>query len=200
MTLLDYNLNRNEILFDIDKIIEEINLNNSKSYKKITEYFLKITSPSKEDLFLMKAYYFLFKNPNQIETNNTHMHRTNVVTLGKYEIFLFLEPGSFFGETALENESYRRNASIRAEEDCYFASLGNELYNAVFLEENKRLKIKDVNFICSNFFFKDISPFIFNKYYYPMLKLINKEKNDVIYLQDSKISSIFLLKSYFGIK
>ena len=198
LTLSDYNLNKNEILYNINKIIEENSLNmNIKGNKRIFDYFLKITSPTKEDLFTIKAYNFLFKNPNSIQNENDNfnpMNRTNFATLAKYEIFMQLDPGAFFGETALENESYRRNASVRAEESCFIASLDGELYNAIFLEENKRLKIKDVHFICSNFFFRDISPVIFNKYYYPMLKLISKEKNDIIYLQDSKISSIFLLK------
>ena len=179
----------------MNKIMEDTNINaNIKANKRINDYFLKITNPSKEDLFIIKTYNFLFKNQNQSDNNNNLPYRTNVVTLGKYEIFMILEPGAFFGEMALENESYRRNATIRVEENCFIASLSNELYNAIFLEENKKLKIKDVNFICNNFFFKEISPVIFNKYYYPMLKLINKEKNDCIYLQDTKISSIFLLK------
>jgi hypothetical protein len=62
------------------------------------------------------------------------------------------------------------------------------------LEINKRLKLEDVEFVCSNYFFSNISPVIFSKYYYSMLILVNKKKNDSIYLQDGKISSIYLLK------
>ena len=193
LSLKDLNLNKIEITYNINKIIEDNNLNtNSKANKKIVDYFLKITTPSKQDLFIMKTYPYVFRTNNEINIEQTN--RVNTVTLGKYEIFLFLNPGAFFGETALENENSRRNASIRAEEDCYVASLDSEIYNAIFLEENKKLKLKDVNIICSNFFFENISQFIFNKYYYQMLKLITKEKNEVIFLQNTKISSIFLLK------
>ena len=193
LSLKDYNLNKGEIMININKIIEDNDLHtNSKTNKRIVDYFLKITTPSKQDLFIMKTYNYIFKSNN--ENNNEQSFRASTVTLGKYEIFLYLNPGAFFGETALENENSRRNASIRAEEDCYVASLDSEIYNAFFLEENKKLKIKEINFICSNFFFENISQFIFNKYYYPMLKLINKEKNDIIFLQNTKISSIFLLK------
>ena len=157
LTLKDYNLNKNEIIYNMNKIMEDSNVNtNIKSNKRINDYFLKITNPSKEDLFIIKTYNFLFKNQNQNDNNNNNdqPYRTNVVTLGKYEIFLILEPGAFFGEMALENESYRRNATIRVEENCFTASLNNDLYNAIFLEENKKLKIKDVNFICNNFFLR----------------------------------------------
>ena len=193
LTLSDYNLNKSEILFNINNIIEDNTLNsNLSSNKKVQEYFLKISSPTKEDLYMTKKYNYLFRNQNS--ENNIQSYRNNYATLGKYEIFLNLDPGAFFGETALENENCKRNASIRVEEDCFIASLSNELYGAIFLEENKKLKIKDVYFICSNYFFVNISPVIFHKYYYPMLKLIKKEKNDNIYMQDTKISSIFLLK------
>ena len=195
LSLEDINLNKNEFLYQVNEIIkknEELD-SNFKVNKVICDYFLRVTQPTKEDIYIIKTYNFLFKTKIKEIQNVTH-NRTDVVTLGKYEIFMFLGPGAFFGETALESEHNRRNASIRAEEDCFVASLDNELYNAIFLEENKKLKIKDINFICDNFFFNNISRLIFNKYYYPMLKFINKEKNDFIYLQDTKISSIFLLK------
>ena len=195
LSLEDINLNKNEFLYQVNEIIKknEESDSNFKSNKVISDYFLRITQPTKDDIYIIKTYNFLFKTKIKEIQNVTH-NRTDVVTLGKYEIFMFLGPGAFFGETALESEHNRRNASIRAEEDCFVVSLDNELYNAIFLEENKKLKIKDINFICDNFFFNNISRLIFNKYYYPMLKFINKEKNDFIYLQDSKISSIFLLK------
>ena len=195
LSLEDINLNKNEFLYQVNEIIkanEELD-SNLKVNKVISDYFLRITQPTKEDIYIIKTYNFLFKTKMK-ETQNFTNNRKDVVTLGKYEIFMFLGPGAFFGETALESEHNRRNASIRAEEDCFVVSLDNELYNAIFLEENKKLKIKDINFICDNFFFNNISRLIFHKYYYPMLKFINKEKNDFIYLQDTKISSIYLLK------
>ena len=125
LTLSDYNLNKSEILFNINNIIEDNTLNsNLSSNKKVQEYFLKISSPTKEDLYMTKKYNYLFRNQNN--ESNIQSFRNNYVTLGKYEIFLNLEPGAFFGETALENENCKRNASIRVEEDCFIASLSNE--------------------------------------------------------------------------
>lgn len=194
LSLEDINLNKNEFLYQVNEIIKKNEKldSNFKVNKVISDYFLRLTQPTKDDIYIIKNYNFLFKTKIKDIQNNAH--KTDMVTLGKYEIFMFLGPGAFFGETALESEHCRRNASIRAEEDCFVASLDNELYNAIFLEENKKLKIKEINFICDNFFFGNISRLIFNKYYYPMLKFISKEKNDFIYLQDTKISSIFLLK------
>ena len=188
MSLSDIKLDKKDIILYLEKLNEEYELNSEfKINKAISQYLLKITAPTKEDILIYKTYNFLFKEQN--EANNM----TNFVTLGKYEIFLYLEPGAFFGESALEN-NYRRNASIRTEEKCFIISLNRELYNEIFLEINKRLKLEDVEFICSNYFFSNISPVIFNKYYYSMLILVNKKKNDIIYTQDAKISSIYLLK------
>ena len=191
LTLSDINLNKNDIILYLEKLNEEYELDSEfKIHKAISQYLLKMTMPTKEDILIYKTYNFLFKEQNE---SNIQPNMTNVVTLGKYEIFLYLEPGAFFGETALEN-NFRRNASIRTEEKCFIISLNRELYREIFMEINKRLKLEDVEFICSNYFFSNISPVIFSKYYYSMLILVNKKKNDSIYLQDGKISSIYLLK------
>ena len=191
LSLSDLNLNKNEILFHINKLTEETDLNSDfKNHKAISQYLLTITSPTEENLLVIKTYNFLFND--YCESNNDS--NIIVVTLVKYELFMYLEPGSFFGETALENDGFRRNATIRAEENSFIVSLNSDIYNEIFLEKNKKLKLEDVEFICSNYFFSNISPVIFKKYYYPLLILSNKKKNDTIYLQDEKISSIYLLK------
>ena len=91
------------------------------------------------------------------------------------------------------NEIKRRNASIRAETDCFVASLSIEKYDNYLLEENKKIFARNINFLCNNFFFNNISQNLFIKYYFPMFKLINIMKDNKIYEQDSSCNSIYFI-------
>ena len=169
----------------IDKInehIDEINKGSLLKEKDLREYFNKITMPKKEDFTRLET------NPNIFD------EKYYKVTIYKYEEFLYLKPGSFFGETALDSTVHKRNASIRTEEDCIILSLKNEIYKALLSETNKKLKSFDVIFICKNFFFNDISPVIFNRRYFSLFKLIYKTKDDIIYSQSDKLSSVYFIK------
>ena len=104
--------------------------------------------------------------------------------LYKYEDFLKLFPGSFFGDMALESKVKKRNASIRTEEECFILSLNNDDYISFLYEDNKKLKSMDLIFLTNKFFFNEISPVIFEKYYYSKFKYFEKYKGDIIYQQD----------------
>ena len=117
-----------------------------------------------------------------------------LVTLYKYENFLFLYPGSFFGDSSLDNKIRKRNATLRTEEDCIICSLSKKNYISILSEENKKIIISDSNFINHNFFFNEISPIIFKIYYYHLFKTVEKFKNDIIYKQNENNSSVFLIK------
>ena len=166
----------------IYKKVDHINKGSLLKERDLKEYLLKITTPKPED------YSRLEDNPN-IFTEEKHK-----VTIFKYEDFLYLKPGCLFGETALESGAHKRNASIRTEEDCIILSLKNEIYKKLLLDSNKRLKSFDVIFICKNFFFNDISPIIFNRRYFPLFKLSHKAKDDIIYTQSTKLSSVYFIK------
>ena len=176
----DFQLNKNKILKDI----ENINNPNKNVEILLWNYFYHNISLSNEELFLLKLYNVSFREKNNIP----------LVTLYKYEKFLYLYPGSLFGDSALENKIKKRNASIRTEEDCIICSLSNEYYVSLLSEENKKLKTLDLIFLCHNFFFNLISPVIFNKYYYHMFKAVEKTKDDIIYKQNDNVTSVFLIR------
>jgi CRP-like cAMP-binding protein len=133
-------------------------------------------------------------NKNKFVFDSRHEKELSGFSLLKYEIFINLFPGAFFGETALENTSKKRNASIRTEEDCIILSLNNETYGNLISDDSKKIKSLDVSFICNNFFFGNISPILFNKYYFPFFKAITKKKGEILYQQGGEMTSIFLLK------
>ena len=181
-SLEEFQLNKNKIQKDIEEMEENHNKNAGLI---LSEYIAEKIPLTSEDIFILELYKL-----SSLEDRK----KINLVTLYKYELFIFLYPGSFFGDAALEKAVKRRNATIRTEEDCFICSLGNEYYSTLLSEENKKLKSLDLIFLSNNFFFNGVSPLIFNRYYYPMFKCIEKNKNDIIYKQNDIASSVFLVK------
>ena len=189
-TFEDFDLKRKDILYQIAQI-EYNNKNNPSPNKKnlitqVNNYLLSVFKPSFEQIFVMDKCKFLFDPKAEKESQGC--------SLFKYEIFICLFPGAFFGETALENASKKRNASIRTEEECIILSLSNEIYGSLLIDDSKKLKSLDVSFIVNNFFFENISPVLFNKYYFPFFKAITKKKNELLYHQGEEMTSVFLLR------
>ena len=207
----DFNLTKKQILEDLNNLYEKSfnnNLNDSfddnieKEEKKINNDINKINTTKKDKIFreyirdkfkltiedeiILMNYEFIF-DPMKEKNSST-------VTLYKYEVFLYLPPGSFFGDTALDSKNGKRNATIKAEEDCFILSLNFDAYNSILYQENKKLKSVDLIFICSKFFFNEISPIIFDKYYYSLFKLIEKKKDDVLFKQYTELNSIYFIK------
>ena len=186
----DFGLKESEIQYQISQIKynNKNNNNNNKSIlsKEKSSYLLSVFKPSFDESFIMNKSKFVFDSKHEKELPG--------FSLLKYEIFINLFPGAFFGETALENTSKKRNASIRTEEECIILSLNNETYGNLLSDDSKKIKSLDVSFICNNFFFANISPILFNKYYFPFFKAINKKKGDILYQQGGEMTSIFLLK------
>ena len=174
----DYNLDSSSVLLHIVEIVK----GSSVKEKDIKEYLDSLVSLEFE------KNNMILKNPNIFKNIKKKF------TVIKYEDFMYLRPGNFFGESALHGVVNKRNASIRAEEDCVVLSLKNELYKALLFENNRKLKSFDVIFICKNFFFNDISTIIFNKNYFEYFKLLSKSKDDIIYQQNDKVNSVFFVK------
>ena len=189
-TFLDFNIDENEIEENIQKIQSNEYDDKITIENKLKNYILKIFQPSQDDIYNMIPYDFLLNDVLKEQNNNT-----NTAILFKYELFLYLYPGAFFGETALENIfNNRRNATIRTEEDCNIISLNQKLYGSILYESTKLIKDLDILFLRKNYFFSEIPINIFNKLYFPMFKLVSKNKNDLIFQQNSELKSIYFLK------
>jgi len=191
-SLKDYYINEKEINDNINALMKtKIKTQEEKIAldSKIKKYILESFSPSEDDVYNMKPYEkLLFR----IEKNNNN----NLAILYKYETFLCSGPGAFFGEMSLELNSYnkRRNATIRTEEECLMFSLTQKLYNSILVQSINLIKEYDISFIKRNYFFGEISPKNFDKMYFSMFKLLSKERNDIIYKQNTELNSLFFLK------
>ena len=177
-TFEDFNLSKENVLNHIKSIIQKSSLRQ----RDLKQYLNKIITPTQEDYDRIDSDSYILKE------------NKNKFTIFRYEDFLFLKPGCFFGETALDIRTHKRNASIRVEEDAIILSLKNKMYQDLLSENNKKLKSFDVLFICNNFFFKDISPIIFTRRYFSLFKLIQYRKNDIIFKQSDKLSSVYFVK------
>ena len=139
-----------------------------------------------EERVVLTNFNFLFNPFEQKKKYN--------LILFKYELFLNLFPGSFFGDMALEAKIKKRNATIRTEEECFILSLNNDDYISLLYEDNQKLKSMDLVFLTNKFFFKEMSPVIFEKYYFAKFKYIEKYKGDIIYIQNNPFTSVLFLK------
>ena len=202
LTFEDFNLKREQVIQDLNDI-DNNKYKRQETYDSSTErkkneeenltknfvlkgYIVKNFNLTIDEKIALINYNFLF---NQKEEDNL-----NPVTLFKYEYFLYLSPGSFFGDMALDSKVRKRNATIRTEEECLILSLNNDDYISLLFEDNKKLKSLDLIFLNSKFFFTDISPVIFDKYYFALFKSMEKVKGDIIYEQETEFSSVFFLK------
>ena len=179
----DFGISKENLFSDLKKIINE-NLNDFQFL--INNYLKGIFKINKGTQMILNSYDFLFENYKN--------RKDNLVTLYKYETFLLLSPGAFFGEMSLNIDNSKRNVCIRTETDSIVASLSTEKYFNLLMDEDKKIIMRQINFICNNFFFNKISQKIFSKYYFSMFKLINKSKNDIIYEQGSDSDSIFFIR------
>ena len=195
----DFDLNYEQTMKDVEDINNNNYIESNDSFDSDNE---KDNEPkSKYALFkaYMNKFHLSIEDKVKLINYNYLFHPSEAkrlynFTLYKYENFLNLFPGSFFGDMALENTVKKRNASIRTDEECFILSLSNDDYISLLYEDNKKLKSMDLIFLIEKFFFNKISPNIFEKKYYAMFKFFEKNKGDVIYQQDNEFSSIFFIK------
>ena len=185
LTFEDFGLSREKIVSDIKEIESKENENVNKIQYMINNYFKDIFKITKKMNMLYNSYDFIFQ---KIETE-----KYKLVTLYKYETFLILSPGALFGEMSLDSENKIRNASVRTESNCIVVSLSIEKYANYLSDENRKILTRHINFLCNNFFFNNISQKIFTKYYFPIFKLKNIIKDNIIYGQESPCNSIYFL-------
>ena len=112
-----------------------------------------------------------------------------------YHSFLYLGPGLFFGDTALDFENNKRNATIRAEEHTILGSLKREDYLSIISPKNKMEKLKELEFVYENFFFKGINPHIFEKNYFHLFSPREYYRGSILFSNGTIPRSLVLMQS-----
>jgi len=111
-----------------------------------------------------------------------------------YEIILYMGPGFFFGDAALEEKVNKRNATIRAEEDCILGFLKSADYANMILPQRKIEKMKEVNFLINNYFFKNINVSFFEKNLFHHFILNEYSRGTVLFNSEDMPKNLIFLK------
>ena len=112
-----------------------------------------------------------------------------------YDSFLYLAPGLFFGDTSLDFEINKRNATIRAEEETVLAYLERNDYLSIISPKYKMEKIKEMEFIYEKFFFSGINLHIFEKNFFHLFSPREYFRGNILFSNGTIPKSLILLKS-----
>ena len=155
----------------------------SGSYKEWQNYILKNFELSINELVSYEPYEQIIND-----------RKKKKIICFVYESFLFLGPGLFFGDSALDSDMNLRNATIRAEEDTYFGCLKSNDYLNMIAPKRRYEKMKEIAFLYNNFFFQDINPHIFERNYFHRFYLKQYPRGTVLYEFGQIPKNIFLIK------
>ena len=112
-----------------------------------------------------------------------------------YEPFLYLGPGLYFGDTALDFENNKRNATIRSEGKTYLAYLQRDDYLNIISPMNKLERIREIEFLYTKFFFFSMNSHIFEKNFFHLFSHREYYSGSILFSQGTIPSSLILVKS-----
>ena len=164
--LIDYNLDMRELeILELDKKNRV-----ALSYIHWKNYIIKKCELSTRELVFYDQFHKILYDEK----------KKKIICL-VYESLLFLGPSTYFGDSALDSELNKRNATIRAEEDTYLACLKNNDYLNIIAPKRRFEKAKAIAFLFNTFFFNQINPHIFERNYYHLFYLKKYKKNSVLF-------------------
>ena len=103
-------------------------------------------------------------------------------------------PGLYFGDSALDSETNKRNATIRCEEDCIFAYLMGGDYLSMVSSKYKIEKQKDVEFLFNTFFFQETNSHFFEKNYFHLFCPREYYRGNILFTEGTIPKSLIFLK------
>ena len=188
-TLMSFFTTNDERLEKYDINLRELqpleDLNKIKDWKS---YLIRRIKPTKDEL----NYFDKYKEyiTRKIELIN--------ITYYVYEDFLYLGEGFYFGENALEKGNIytggKRNATIRAETELVCGMMKGADYLNIIEPKKRMEKLKEIKFIFNNFFFKEISIFLFEKNYFHLFSSCQFKKDDIIINTGAPFNNLFFIR------
>lgn len=178
--LQDFNIK----ISGLEKIENNSNLNSEFKREEWNDYLINKCQPTFSDLMVYEHYKHLFED--DIEKK--------LFTCFIYKPFLFLGKGLFFGDFALDSNINKRNATIRAEENTILAFMKSSDYINIFAPGRRLEKMKEINFLYSNYFFRYINMRSFEKNYYHLFSPREFFRNYELFDFGSSLESLILLK------
>lgn len=179
--LQDFNIK----LSRLEEIENDVFLKPEHKREEWNEYLKEKCQPSFNDLMIYEYYKDIFKKD---------FSQKKSYTCFIYKPFLFLGKGLFFGDFALDSDINKRNATIRAEENTILAFMKSEDYINIFAPGRKMEKMMQINFIYSNYFFKNINLKLFEKSFFHLFSPREYFRNYELFNFGTNFESLILLK------
>ena len=159
----------------------------TKNHKDWKSYLIKKIKPSKEDIEFFDKY-------NRFVNSKSELY----VTCFCYDPFLYLGPGFFFGDSALDKGNIytggKRNATIRAETEVIIGWLKSVDYLDMIEPKRRLEKLKEVSFLFNNFFFQEISIHLFDKNYFHLFSAREYSRGEVLFSTGQMPRALFFIK------
>ena len=175
----DFHLVQNELIHLEEQKLKAV----YGSTKEWEAYILKRCRPGIKDVIFFEDYEQKFKDKS----------KKNVICY-IYESFLFLGPGLFFGDFALDSEHNKRNATIRAEEETILGWLKSVDYANMIAPKRKIEKYNEIMFLFKNFFFNHINSHTFERKYFHLFPPQEFYKDMVIFKSGNLPESLYFIK------
>ena len=160
-------------------------LGNKKSFEdnQLNQYILEKSKTSTLEEVYFEPYEKLLKE------NKKHPFIKLV-----YEPFLYLGPGDCFGDSALDSIDHKRNATIKANEDCYLGYLNSTDYLNLISPKKKLEKAKDITFLYDTFFFYNINFHLFEKHYFHLFISEEYNRGNILFFSKSMPKHLIILQ------
>ena len=153
------------------------------STKEWEAYILKKVRPNIKESIFFEDYEEQFKDKTKKN-----------ITCYVYESFLYLGPGLFFGDFALDSEHNRRNATIRAEEKTILGWLKSVDYANMIAPKRKIEKYNEIMFLYKNFFFKHTNSHTFERKYFHLFPPLEINQGTILFNFGDIPKSLFFVK------
>ena len=153
------------------------------STKEWEAYILKKVRPNIKESIFFEDYEEQFKDKTKKN-----------ITCYVYESFLYLGPGLFFGDFALDSEHNRRNATIRAEENTILGWLKSVDYANMIAPKRKIEKYNEIMFLYKNFFFKHTNSHTFERKYFHLFPPHEINQGTILFNFGTIPKSLYFIK------
>ena len=188
-----YNNKQLKLFFDKNfQSFHDYNL--EKSHLEILEQKkIKLEGNKQWSNYILQNCYLTKAEIRSLGRFRTYNEKRNIICYA-YDSFLYLGPGFFFGDAALEEKVSKRNATIRAEEDTVLGFLKSVDYSNMIAPQRKLEKMKEINFLINNFFFKNINIKIFEKNLFHLFTLNENNRGTILFNYGSMPKYLLFLK------
>ena len=151
------------------------------------KYILNKCSLSREDRNYFEKFDKVYKSNKKLD-----------IECYIYEFKGFLEDGKYFGDVPIEKNGIitkkKREYTILAEEDSILGCIKNDEFIYIIAPNIKIERIKNLKFINSNYFFKSINSYLFNKNFFQLFLRCEYNRETVLFDINSSPESLILVQ------